>query len=257
MTTLAVIAARTGSSRLPGKVLYPILGKPMLERMIERVRCSRYVDDIVIATSTLPEDRQLLDFASQVGVKAFRGSPDDVLGRMHEAVSAHQPELVIELLGDNPLVHSDLIDDTVELHRAGSFDYTATATTEYPHVPAGASLFPIGIRVQVFPPPTLARCEAEATTPSYREHSTSYIANHPERFRIGYLEARGRWAECHRPALTFAVNYRQNYELIAAIFERCYPRNPNFSLQEALRVWDADPSLHGLMGAPAPHNHGR
>jgi spore coat polysaccharide biosynthesis protein SpsF len=250
MTTLAVIAARTGSSRMPGKVLQPILGKPMLERMIERVRQSRYVDDIVIATSTLQEDERLVDFARAVGVNVFRGSPDDVLGRMHGAVSEHGPDLVVELLGDNPLVHADLIDDTVDRHQEGRFGYTATVTNEYPLAPAGAAKFPIGIRVQVFPPAMLARCEAEARTPAHREHSTSFIAQHPERFGVGYLEARGRWADLHRPDLTFAVNYKENHELVAAIFERCYPEDTNFSLHAAVRAWDENPVWHPLMGTP-------
>lgn len=250
MTTLAVIAARTGSSRMPGKVLRPILGKPMLERMIERIRGSRHVTEIVIATSTNPEDQQLVDFARAVGVDVFRGSPDDVLGRIHGAVATHRPDLVVELLGDNPLVHGDLIDDTIARHREGSFGYTATVTNEYPHAPAGAAKFPIGIRVQVFPPDTLARCEADARAPAYREHSTSYIAEHPEQFRVGYLEARGRWAGLHRPDLTFAVNYKENHDLIAAIFERCYPDDSNFSLHSALRAWDQNPAWRPLMGTP-------
>ena len=251
MTILAVIAARMGSSRMPGKVLEPVHGRPMLERMIERVRHSRYVDDIVIATSTLPEDLRLVEFGQAVGVNVFRGSPDDVLGRMHGAVTAQRPQLVVELLGDNPLVHADLIDDTIDRHRAGRFEYTATVTTEYPRAPADAARFPIGIRVQVFPPDILTRCEVEATSPEYREHSTSYIAEHPDRFAIGYLEARGRWADLHRPDLTFAVNYPQNHALIAALFDRCYASDPNFSLHDVIRVWDRDESLHPLMGVPA------
>lgn len=250
MKTVAVIAVRMGSSRLPGKAMLPILGKPMIERMIERVHHSRYVDEIIIATTELTGDDVLASLAERLGVGCFRGSVDDVLGRIHRAVAATQADLVVELLGDNPLVHSDLIDDVIDFYCAYSFDYVASVTTEYPHAGPEIAKFPLGIRVQVYTSAVLDKCEQLATTPYHREHSTNYIYEHPETFKLGYFEAKGKWTALNRPELTFAVNYQKNFEMIKRIFESCYHRDSNFCLEEVIRVFDSDPQLHPLMGAP-------
>lgn len=251
MKTSAVIAARMGSSRLPGKALLPILGKPMLERMIERVRHSRHIGQIVIATTELAEDDVLASFAASVGVECFRGSADDVLGRMAAAAAACDVSVVVELLGDNPLVHADLIDDVIEFYHAQGVDYAASVTTEYPRAGSAVRKFPVGVRVQIFRAEVLARCAELAHRPADREHVTTFIYSHPEIFKLGYFEASGTWAPLNRPDLTFAVNYGENLDMIRRIFERCYPVASNFSLLEAIRAFEADPALRALMGTPA------
>ena len=248
MKIAAIIACRMGSSRLPGKSTLPILGKPMIERMIERVRQSRYLGEIVIATTDLPEDGMLAELAQQIDVGCFRGSANDVLGRMNAAAGVLDADLIVELLGDNPLVHADLIDAVIDFYRAHELDYAASVTTEYPHAAADVPKFPIGIRVQVFPPAVLERCEKSAHDAYHRENSTTYIIEHPEQFRLGYLEAKEKWDKLYRPELTFAVNYAKNFELVTRIFERCYPRDPNFSLTDVVDTFDADPNLRFLMG---------
>ncbi len=237
-----------GSSRLPGKTMMPIFGKPMIERMIERVRYSRYIYEIVIATTELTDDDILAAFANQISVGCFRGPAEDVLGRINATVAANDIDLVVELLGDNPLVHSDLIDDVMDFYHAGQCDYAASVTTEYPQAGPEVKKFPIGIRVQVFPRSVLERCEELARDPSHREHSTNYIYEHPERFSLGHFEAKGKWAKLNRPELTFAVNYQKNVDLVSRIFERCYPAEPNFGLPAVIRAFDADPALRALMG---------
>ena len=251
MKTTALIAARMGSRRLPGKSMMSILGKPMLERMIERVRHSQSIEQIVIATTELPEDDAIESLAARIGVGCFRGSAQDVLGRINAASAAYGPELVVELLGDNPLVHAHLIDDVIVFHTNGDFDYAASVTIEYPHAGAAMKKFPIGIRVQVFTPPVLDRCAQLASEPRYREHSTSFICEHPEMFRPGYFEAKGKWRDLNRPELTFAVNYQENLNMVRRIFERCYPVNPNFPLTDVIRTFDSDPALRPLMGSPS------
>ena len=248
MRIVALIACRMGSSRLPGKTTRPILGRPMIERMIERVRHSRHITDVVIATSTNAEDDPLSALATRLGIGCFRGSPNDVLGRIDAAAWEVSADLVVELLGDNPLVHADLIDDVIGFHRAGGYEYSASVTTEYPHVGPAVRRFPVGIRVQVFAPEVLHRAAREATSKYNRENSTTFIYEHPELFRLGYLEARGKWDRLCRPEPTFAVNYQRNFDLVSRIFERCYPVNPNFTLFDALAAYDADPALQPLMG---------
>ena len=250
MTTTAFIAVRTGSSRLPAKALMPILGKPMLERMLERVVRASSVDEIVIATTELAEDDRVEALASRLGAHCFRGSVDDVLGRMAGAVEASRADRVIELLGDNPLVHGAIIDDVVAFFDAGGFDYAVDVTHEQPNAPTGAARFPIGVRVEVYKPEVIIRCARETNDPRNREHSTSYIGEHPELFKLGYFEAQGRWASLHQPDYTFAVNYRQNFDLIEQVFGDCYPQDDDFSLPAVMALLDARPELIELMGPP-------
>jgi spore coat polysaccharide biosynthesis protein SpsF len=249
MTIVAFIACRMGSSRLPGKSLMPVLGQPMIERMVERVRRSRRIDHIVLATSTLDEDTPIADLADALHVGCFRGSPDDVLLRMRDAVRANAPDVVVELLGDNPLVHAELIDEVIKYREEQDLEYATTATVEYPFAPHDLPKFMLGIRVQAFLPSALERCAALAREPYYRENSTAYIADHPELFRSGFIGATGRWAPLSRPTLNVAVNLPKNLELIRALFERCHPGNPDFSITDALRTFDSDPSLQVLAGS--------
>lgn len=252
LKTTAILVARMGSSRLPGKVLMPILGKPMLEHMVERISRARAVNEIILATSRQAEDDPLEKFAKRLNIGCYRGSPDDVLGRVREAVATTKSDVVLELLGDNPLIHSDLIDDVVSFFNSSALDYAANVTTEYPHAPEGLARFPVGIRVQAYSPETIDQCAGLAKEACHREHSTSYIYEHPELFRLGYFEAIGRWSALKRPELTFAVNHRQNLDLVAAIFEEAYPKEPNFSLLRVLEIFDRNPVLASLMGAPRP-----
>ena len=247
----AILVARIGSTRLPGKALLPILGKPMLEHLVDRVRAASTVQQVVLATTERGEDDALASLAERLGIGCVRGSADDVLGRVAAAAAAAGANPIVQLLGDNPLVHGDLIDDVVAFYRAGGYDHAANVTTEFPHAPAVARRFPIGIRVEVTSADAFARLAREATDAHSREHSTSFIYGHPDRYRLGYFEATGRWAPLHRPELTFAVNHRENFELITAIFEREYGSRPNFSLLDALAAFDEDPSLLRLMGVPA------
>lgn len=250
MRTVALLAVRTGSSRLPAKALMPLLGKPMLERMLERVARATSVDEIVVATTRLDEDDAIEALARRLGAGCYRGPVDDVLGRMAEAVRQSNADRVIELLGDNPLVHADLIDQVCDFFETGAFDYAVNVTHEQPNAPAGAARFPTGIRVEVYRPEVIIRCAEATDDPGHREHSTSYIGEHPERFTLGYFEATGDWATLHRPDYTFAVNYRQNFELIERIFSTCSPSDPNFSLQSVMALLRDEPSLASMMGAP-------
>lgn len=250
MKIVAVIAARMGSTRLPGKALMPIMGKPMLERMLERVSKSHAISEIVIATTTRREDDQLADFAEQMDIGCYRGSSEDVLQRINAAVKSSQADVAVELLGDNPLVHADLIDDVVEFYCNNSFDYAVSVTAEHKHASSGVARFPVGIRVEVFSPATLDKCERLAQGDYFRENTTSFIYHNPDGFDIGYYEATGRWAKLNEPDLNFAVNYGENFDLVTKIFEECYLHNPDFDLFEVVKTYYSHPEWFGLMGAP-------
>ncbi len=245
MKTLALIVARLGSTRLPRKALLPVLGKPLLERLIERVRRAKRLDGVAVATTTLAEDDALEDLSERLGIACFRGSPANISERLADAALVLSCDALVELLGDNPLVHADLIDETVALFHDRPCDYAATLTKEYPGI-EGAR-FPVGVRVQV-----LARAAAQRWK-NYPELAGSdarnaFIFTNDSTFRCAYLEATGRWAGACAPEMTFAVNIRKNYELIERIFADLHPRDPNFTLPQVMDWLKAHPDGLGLMG---------
>lgn len=251
MKIVGVIAARMGSTRLPGKALMPILGKPMLEMMIDRVTRSKYLDDVIIATTIKPSDDELVSWAENYGIGYFRGSEEDVLGRISDAVLASEADVAVELLGDNPLVHADLIDDVIGFYKSNRYDYVVSATTEHKHTSLERAMFPIGIRVEVLSQVVLSRCGALAQEEYYRENALSYIYHNPDIFSIGFYEAKGKWSNLNRPELHFAINYQENFDLVEEIFNICHPENENFDLLRILEVCDEHPEFMDLMGVPA------
>ena len=126
---LAILQARMSSSRLPGKVLAPILGEPMIARQIERLRRAERIDRLVIATSDQPDDDELAAEAGRIGCDVFRGALDDVLERYYRCATAQAPlpDHVVRLTGDCPLADPGLIDRLIAFHLEGGFDYASTA----------------------------------------------------------------------------------------------------------------------------------
>lgn len=237
-----------GSSRFPGKSLADLHGRPMLSRMVERIRAYDKIDQVVLATTTLPEDDALEGWCLENDVVCFRGSPDDVLGRISAASQANEMSVIVEMLGDNPLVHSDQIAAAVELFRSGGYDYVATLTNEYPNADPAQSQFPVGVRIQVMSAEALKRCDELAENPYNREHATSFIAQNPELFRTGFVTASGDFADAHRPEMTFAVNHPGNLELIREIFARRYDQDNNFPVTAAIATVEEEPDLLRFMG---------
>lgn len=245
----AFLIVRLSSSRLPQKAMMKILGRPMIELMVERVKASRMVDKILIVTSSLSSDDPLEELARRLRIGCYRGSLENVMYRICNAARTHNCDTIVELLGDNPLVHSELIDDVIRFYHDGNYDYAATVTKEYPVSELKKKLFSIGVRVQVY---SKAIAEQYIKFPEYisndNKHPCAYIFEHPDLFKVGYFEAKGRWEFMNKPYLTFAVNYRKNYELIKTIFKKNYPEDKNFPLNKVYEQLEKEKHLYLLMG---------
>ncbi|KGF72297.1 hypothetical protein DO97_10845 [Neosynechococcus sphagnicola sy1] len=233
MKIAATVQARLGSSRLPGKVLKPILGQPMLALQIERIRQSRLIDQIIIATSTEPQDDALATLAQQLGVACFRGSEQDVLGRVVGALQAFQVDVHVELLGDSPLPDPLLVDAMIGyyLKQADCYDYVTNGLK---------TTYPPGAEVAVYPTAVLVAAEQQATDAALREHVGIHIHQHPDHFRLCNLEA-PPWY--HYPDLYLEVDTAEDFEVITAIYEHFYPQNPGFSLAQVIDFMIAHPKL--------------
>lgn len=235
MKTLAILQARVSSTRLPGKVLAPILGVPMLARQVERLRRAKLLDALVVATSDNMSDEPLVALCASIRVPCYRGSLDDVLARFYHASRAYGPaEHVVRLTGDCPLADPDVIDLVVSSHLSSGVDYTANAIEP---------TWPDGLDVEVVRMGILERAFNEAILLSEREHVTPYIHKHPELFRIGHVK--GDFDLSH---LRWTVDEVADLDFVTQVYEALYPENPNFGVQEILSLLRQRPSLAKLNG---------
>lgn len=220
MDVLGVLQARVSSSRLPGKVLRPLLGAPMIARQIERLRRARRLDALVLATSTDPSDDVLARWAAEAGVPVYRGSLDDVLGRFVAAARPYAPAHVARLTGDCPLADWAVMDTVVARHLASGADYTSNTIEP---------TWPDGLDVEVLTMAALETAAREATAPFEREHVTQFIVRRPQRFRLENVRA----AE-DLSGLRWTVDEPADFELVEAIYAALYPADPAFGTAEIL-----------------------
>jgi len=249
MSVAALLVARLSSTRLPQKNILPVSGKPMIQQLAERVSRAKLVDKVIIATSNLESDDPLEELADQIGIGCYRGDLDNVMERIVGAAEKYNCDTIVEILGDNPLVHSELIDDVIELYINDNLDYAANITTEYaPHCD-GMELFSIGLRVQVYSKEVADKYTQYPEYPDNGRHPCAYIFDNPDVFKVGYIEAKGKWSFMNRPALNFAVNYPKNFKLTERLYEKNYPQDENFDLESVYRQLDEEVELYELFGA--------
>jgi spore coat polysaccharide biosynthesis protein SpsF len=179
--TVAVIQARMGSTRLPGKVLEVIEGRPIIEWTIAAVRAVAGVDAVVVATTERSEDDRLVEVVSALQIRVHRGPTHDVLRRIVQAVRPFDPEIILRQTADNPFADAEIMAAQLGRLREGPFDYV------------GISGLPLGIGGEAVRASALATADREATEPADREHVLPYIYARPSRFAIGSLEPAPAW----------------------------------------------------------------
>ena len=222
MTLLALLQARTSSTRLPGKVMKPILGVPMILRHIERLKRARLLEHLMVVTSGDASDDALAALCASGGIPCFRGSLDDVLDRFYQAARPLAPDTVVRLTGDCPLADPEVVDGTIAFFREGGYDYVSNAL--HP-------TFPDGLDVEVMRFSCLEAAWRDARLKSEREHVTPYVYNHPEHFRIGHYKqatdlSRLRWT----------VDQPEDFVLVEGIYSALYPQKQDFSTADILAL---------------------
>ncbi len=229
MKTVAIIQARMGSTRLPGKVLKEVLGKPLLWHMVQRVLSARSIDEIVIATSDREQDKAIIALAGSIGIGSYAGSEGDVLDRYYNAALGYQADTIVRLTSDCPLIDPEWIDKVVEEYRGGQgrYDYVSLSGP-----------FPDGLDTEVFSFRALETAWTEAILPSEREHVTPYIWKNSNLFSVGrvvYPEEHGH--------LRWTVDDERDFALVNSIYTRLYKSNPNFRTQDVLHLLEKEPEL--------------
>lgn len=229
-----IIQARMSSSRLPGKVLLPLQGKSLLVRMVERVSQTRYMVNIVVATSTHKDDDAIVQECIANNITYFRGSMDNLLERHYEAAKAHQADIVLKIPSDCPLIDPRFIDEALDLfcEKARQYDYVSNLH------PAS---YPDGNDVEIMSMTCLEKVNQEATNTWELEHTTPYIWEHPELFKIGNVS----WSTgldfsmSHR----FTIDYPEDYQMIKCVFDKLFRTKRNFSCNDILQLLENEPKI--------------
>lgn len=232
MQTLAILQARTSSSRLPGKVLMPIVGQPMILHQLERVSRSLSLQQVVLATSSDSSDDALAETVSGAGFQVFRGDLHDVLARFQACATAQSCSTVVRLTGDCPLSDPGVIDEVVEAFHAQGWDYLSNSAD------AEALTVPDGCDVEVFSKGLLDEAAASATLPSEREHVTPWMRRPELPIRAGHYRHRQP-----RPFFRLTVDDPQDFVVVNAVFQALYPSQRTFSIDDAIAFLQRNPGL--------------
>ena len=227
----AIFQARMGSTRLPGKVIALIIGKPLISHIVERVRASKYVKRIILATTKSKDDDELADFAQRMGIMCFRGDDNDVLARFYGAATEFDSKFILRVCCDNPLTDPRIIDELAQKCLEENADYVSTSIER---------TFPLGMDLEVFTFGALRDAFQSAKLGYEREHVTPYIYQHPELFAIRFIEAQGK---PRRPDLRLTVDSEEDLRFMKEIFKRLYNNGNIFSIEKVIDLLDEHPEL--------------
>lgn len=234
MKTVAIIQARMGSTRLPGKVMKLLAGKTVLAHVIERVKACPLLSDVVVATTTLQQDEVIVAEAVRCGAKYFCGSKDDVLSRYYHAARAFNADIVVRITSDCPLfdptILTKMLQDFLARAKGGeALDYYSNALQPS---------FPLGLSAEIFTFTALTRAFSEATKDYEREHVTPYFYQHPDLFAIDGLThvddlSHYRWT----------LDTAEDFDLITKIYDHVYEEGRLFQTDEVIQLLKDKPTL--------------
>jgi len=225
----AIIQARMGSTRLPGKVLKKIAKKPLLWHVIDRLKKATLIDSIVLATSDQKIDKPVYELAVNSGINGYAGSEIDVLDRYYQAATAFNLEIVVRITADCPLLDPQIVGEVVSCYLNGDYDYVAnTLELSYPD----------GLDVEVFSYSALKQAWKEAKLVSEREHVTPYIWKHPDIFKLNNVRnsvdiSHYRWS----------VDESRDLQFVREIYKRLYRENQFFDMKDILKLLENHPEL--------------
>lgn len=214
-----------GSTRLPGKVLKEVCGKPLLQYQIERVKKSTLLDKIIVATSTLPQDDAIARFCKQHNVECFRGSENDVLSRYYECAEKYKVQTIVRLTADCPLSDPRVIDEAVRLFIQQKVDYAANT------VPIETSTFPDGTDVEVFSMDALEKAHKQCKDKHDREHVTFYFWKYNNGFKTTQLIRQENWSHYR-----ITVDYPEDLEVVEFIIKELKVKNIFGHLEEMVAI---------------------
>ena len=223
---VAILEARMGSSRLPGKSLKKLCGEPLIKRVIDRIQCSKKINDIVLATTTNPLDDELVEYIKSININYYRGSEENVLERVVLAAEKFCCDNIVELHGDNPFLDPTIIDLAISKYESSECDYISNTIEK---------TFPMGLRVQVFPTKLLKEIYDTIDDPAVNEHVSLYFYENPDRYNIRNLSAP---KNISFPEVRLTVDTELDFKFILKIYEKIIDKKqyPNFLTEDVLNI---------------------
>mgnify|MGYP001942273858 CR=1 FL=1 len=232
MQVLAILQARFNSTRLPGKVLKPILGKAMLAQQVERLQQVKSVDKLIIATSSQASDDVIEQLCQKLAVNCYRGSLDDVLDRYYQASKNHQAQHIVRITGDCPLIDIDIVEQVVNMHTTSNFDYTSNIQP---------ATFPDGLDVEIFKFSALEKAWLGANKPSEREHVTLYIRNNPDLYNCQNFTHTKDLSH-----LRWTVDEPEDFDFVTKVYQALYQKKPFFNYSDIISLLIEQPHLQTI-----------
>lgn len=232
MKIVAIVQARMGSTRLPGKVLKEVGNKPLLLYQLERIKRSKLIDQIIVATTNKKEDDLIELFCKDNGYSVYRGSELDVLNRYVAAAKYFEADTIVRLTADCPFIDPAVIDLVIQRfleHKQDKSLLYVSNTLE--------RTYPRGLDVEVFSYDVLIEADRHARSFSEREHVTKYIVNHPEQFEL--VNVRQNKDFSHE---RWTVDTKEDFDMVKKILESLYPQNPNFTMADVVKLLNNYPS---------------
>lgn len=229
--TVCIVQARMGSERLPGKVLLDIMGKPMLEHIVERLKAAKSLARIVVATTDKPADKPVVALAQRLGIGCFAGDEHDVLSRYLGAAKKYGAETVVRVTGDCPLIDPVTIDRIVEEFRRSGADYVSNTLQR---------TYPRGLDVEVFSFESLQKADSLAEPGSYREHVTLYMYRHPEEFNLLNVSAE---PPLDRSDIRLCVDTKEDFALVDKVYITLGRPGKIIDINEVMTLFKERPEL--------------
>ena len=218
----AIIEARMGSKRLPGKVLMNILDKPVLQHIYERLSKSIYIDQIIIATTDQSEDLQIIEYAKKNHISFYSGYENDLIGRVYECAITYESDVIVEICGDCPLIDYRFVDNCITKYLNSKYDIVTNVLSR---------TFPNGLETNIFSTQLLSLVNKKKLSQKYREHLCSYILDNPKLFKIKSISAERKY--CY-PDIKLTLDTNEDYNFIKNIFETLYSKKKMIMTEDVI-----------------------
>jgi len=230
---VGIIQARMGSARLPGKSMLPIMGKPLLLHVIERIKSAKMLNLICVATTENSVDDPIVNLANLAGIDVFRGSENDVLDRFVRAAETYNPDIVVRICADNPLIDPREIDKLIKFHIDSQVDYSNNNEQHSQSLPDGSGAESISFSA-------LLDAHRTSTEQPHREHVTLFIKENPHLFKIKKLDAD---LELVRPRYRLDVDYLEDLAFVREVYARLYSTGRAITTKNIITLLDRHPAL--------------
>lgn len=229
LNTIAIIQARLGSTRLPGKVLLEIESKPVLFHIVDRIKRVLKIDNIIVATSDLNINSKITSFCKENKIDFFVGSEENVLDRFYNAALKHNAKNIIRITGDCPLVDPNLLSKLINYYEKHNFDYCGIATGAGVAGKESIFRYPDGLDAEIFKFSTLENAFKNASTKLELEHVTPYIWGNPEKFKLGVLNS-----DIDYSNLRWTLDNFEDFKLIKWIYSKLYSKKKYFNMLDVI-----------------------